>query len=61
VLRRWIEGPGPNVELAETAAVCISTIADGAGPDGWRLVADQWLQADYESCHQLLYSQSQHA
>ncbi|MEU4607444.1 hypothetical protein AB0F43_31045 [Kribbella sp. NPDC023972] len=67
VFTRWVTGPARYTEVAETLAGEVSRYCDDtAGPDGWRIVADQWLQpgglavTDFRNCYHLLYSQSQH-
>jgi hypothetical protein len=69
VIRRWVTDPTRYTEVAETLAYVVSRYADEtAGPDGWRAVADQWLQPsgrllaheDFSICYRLLYSQSEH-
>lgn len=67
VFTRWVTGPARYTEVAETLAGEVSRYCDDtAGPDGWRMVADQWLQSgglavtDFRNCYHLLYSQSQH-
>jgi hypothetical protein len=67
VLRRWVTDPERYTELAETLAVVVSDYCDDtAGPSGWRIVADQWLQPGalahdhYSRCHGLFYSVSAH-
>lgn len=67
VLRRWVTGPDRYTEVAATLAGVVSSYADDtAGPDGWRAVADQWLQPaalageDFRACYRLFYSQSDH-
>jgi len=67
VLERWIDGPGPYTEVAASLAGIVSVLADEHGPQGWRAVADQWLQPggmaveDTALCRGLLYSASQYA
>lgn len=66
VLDRWVHDPAGYVEVAETLAAIVSGIADEHGPDGWKHVADQWLQpggmaeADTRVAVNLLHSQSPH-
>lgn len=67
MLRRWVIGSGPFVEVAETLAAEVSMYADDTyGADGWRGVADQWLQpgaldtTNSSVCYRLFYSQSRH-
>lgn len=68
MLRRWVLGPGPYVELAEGLAAEVSMYADDMyGEGGWRGVADQWLmpgqaldKTNTYHCYRLLYSQSRH-
>lgn len=67
LLTRWVTGPDRYTEVAETLAAVVSRYADDtAGPDGWRAVADQWLQPgalarqDFVTCYRLLYSLSEH-
>jgi hypothetical protein len=67
VLYRWVTNPGRYVEVAETLAVVVSGYCDATGgPEGWAVVADQWLQPggmaqdDFSVCYRLLYSLSEH-
>lgn len=67
VLRRWVTDPDRYTEVAATLAWVVSAYADRvAGADGWKAVADQWLQpgalarTDFVTCYRLLYSQSAH-
>ncbi|HEY3514595.1 MAG TPA: hypothetical protein VGL36_35775 [Kribbella sp.] len=67
MLTGWVTGPARYTEVAETLAAEVSRYCDDtAGPDGWRAVADQWLQpggravTDFRRCYHLLYSQSEH-
>lgn len=67
IITRWVTDPDRYTEVAETLAFEISSYCDDtAGPDGWRHVADQWLQPgamaerDFRNCYRLLYSQSSH-
>lgn len=67
ILYRWVTDPARYTEVAATLAYLVSSYADGqtAYPhDGWRAVADQWLQPnslardDFVTCYRLLYSTS---
>lgn len=67
MLLRWVTGPDRYTEVAGTLAYLVSSHADGQhGPEGWRKVADQWLQpgglakADIRACYGLFYSQSEY-
>lgn len=67
VLRRWVDSPDRYTEVAEHLAAIVSSYADQAhGPDGWKKIADQWLQPgglaqeDTAACYGLLYSMSAH-
>lgn len=68
VLRRWTSAQDRYTELAENLARIVSSYADDRhGAEGWRKIADQWLQPDArlpaaaaEPCYRLLYSQSAH-
>jgi hypothetical protein len=64
ILRRWVTDPGRYTEVAETLAGIVSSYCDGQ-PDGWRAVADQWLQPgglaqeNFSLCYRLFYSRSE--
>lgn len=67
LIHRWVTDPTRYTEVAETLAAEVSRFADDtAGPDGWRAIADQWLQPgslgwrDGYTCHLLFYSLSEH-
>lgn len=67
ILWRWVTDPDRYTEVAETLASVVSGYCDDtAGPDGWRQVADQWLQPDslaresFSTCYRLFYSVSEH-
>ncbi|WP_370973646.1 hypothetical protein [Amycolatopsis sp. cg9] len=67
VLRRWTAGPDRYTEVAETLAGFISSYADEKyGAEGWKKIADQWLQPggmaveNFSACYRLLYSRSAH-
>jgi hypothetical protein len=68
VFTAWTCSTDRYVEVAETLASTVSRFADQEyGPDGWRRLADQWLQPDarlrsqdFSPCYRLLYSQSEH-
>ena len=66
VVTRWVTNPGQYTEVAETLASIVSCYADQLGPDGWRAIADQWLQSPafggsgFAACYRLLYSRSEH-
>ncbi|MFF2088634.1 hypothetical protein ACFVVM_33025 [Nocardia sp. NPDC058176] len=66
VLRRWTGDPECYVEVAENLSGIVSGYADDRyGDQGWKHIADQWLQPDArlpsaaaESLYRLLYSKS---
>lgn len=66
VITRWVTDPARYTEVAETLANIVSGYADRHGADGWRKIADQWLQpaafprAGFIVCYRLLYSRSEH-
>lgn len=68
VLRSWTNSPDRYVEVAENLAGLVSIFADEHhGEDGWKKIADQWLQPDarlrsdgFGPCYTLLYSVSAH-
>lgn len=68
VLRAWTGSPDHYTEVAENLAGLVSVYADDRhGADGWRQIADQWLQPDAklpsaaaEPLQRLLYSRSAH-
>ncbi|MER7015332.1 hypothetical protein ABT324_28195 [Saccharopolyspora sp. NPDC000359] len=67
VLRRWTNSPDRYTEVPETLAGVISVYADEHhGQDGWKRIADQWLQPaglakqTFTDCYHLLYNQSTH-
>lgn len=67
VLRRWTNSPDRYTEVPETLAGFISSYADDKhGAEGWRRIADQWLQPggmaqeNFTHCYRLLYSTSEH-
>ncbi|GLY08229.1 hypothetical protein [Actinoplanes sp. NBRC 101535] len=68
IFRAWTSSPDRYVEVAETLAGIVSAHADQRyGADGWKKIADQWLQPDARvpdndlgACYRLLYSQSGH-
>jgi hypothetical protein len=67
IFTRWVTGPDRYTEVAETLASLVSGYADREhGADGWKRVADQWLQpgglaqADFSAAYRWLYSQSQY-
>jgi hypothetical protein len=68
VIRSWVANPDRYTEVPETLAHLVSSYADEkAGPDGWKTVADQWLQPGaqlaswaFPACYRLLYSTSAH-
>lgn len=68
VLQAWTHSPDRYVEVAATLAATVSRFADEQhGSQGWRKVADQWLQPDAkvpdrdaQVCYRLLYSTSAH-
>jgi hypothetical protein len=67
MILRWVTDPARFTEVAETLAAVVSAYADEIhGPDGWRMIADQWLQPgglaaeDTRNCYRLFYSLSEH-
>jgi hypothetical protein len=67
ILHQWVTGPGRFTEVAETLASVVSRYADETGGrDGWRMIADQWLQPrglaqeTFSVCYRLFYSLSEH-
>lgn len=67
MIHRWVTAPDRYTEVAETLADVMSSYCDDtAGRDGWRAVADQWLQPGglaqetFSACYRLLYSLSAH-
>jgi len=67
MIYRWVTDPARFTEVAETLASVVSSYADErAGADGWRQIADQWLQPGglaqetFSVCYRLLYSLSAH-
>jgi hypothetical protein len=45
ILLRWVTAPDRYTEVAATPAFHVASYCDtSAGADGWRTVADQWLQ-----------------
>lgn len=66
VIMRWVTDPARYTEVAETLAWIVSRHADRHGADGWRKIADQWLQPsafggeDFRNCYGLFYSRSEH-
>lgn len=67
ILRRWTTSPTLYVEVPESLAWLIGEYADERyGPDGWKHIADQWIQPgslaqeNFEGCYRLLYSTSGH-
>lgn len=62
----WIRGSGPFVEISHALALVVGTVADAHGSDGWRRLADDWLQPtgpqdrDALACYHLLYSESRY-
>jgi len=67
ILWRWVTDPDRFTELAETLASLVAWYADDRyGPDGWRGIADQWLQpggldtVNPANCYWLLYARSDH-
>ena len=65
ILHRWVSDPDRYTEVAETLASVVSAYCD-TQPDGWRAVADQWLQPgalaqnNFSLCYRLFYSRSEH-
>ncbi|MFD4356780.1 hypothetical protein ACFWPX_29810 [Nocardia sp. NPDC058518] len=68
VLRRWTGDPERYVEVAENLSGIVSRYADDLyGQQGWKQIADQWLQPDAPlpaaaaaPMRDLLYSKSEH-
>lgn len=67
VIRRWVTDCRRYTEVAETLAAVVSGYCDDSGGrDGWRQVADQWLQPGglaqeaFSVCYRLFYSVSAH-
>lgn len=67
VLRRWVFSEDRYTEVAETLTGLVCRYADEKhGVDGWRRIADQWLQpgglavVNFRACYNLLYSVSAH-
>lgn len=67
VLRRWTNSPDRYTEVAETLGATIARYADETyGADGWKKIADQWLQPgglakeNFHHCYHVLYSTSAH-
>ncbi|RJQ74211.1 hypothetical protein D5S17_23365 [Pseudonocardiaceae bacterium YIM PH 21723] len=67
VLRQWTSSGDFYVEVAETLASVVSRYADEKyGADGWKAIADQWLQPgglakeNFHYCYKLLYSTSEY-
>ncbi|ELB87122.1 hypothetical protein Rwratislav_41350 [Rhodococcus wratislaviensis IFP 2016] len=66
VFQRWVSDPQRYTEVAETLASIVSDFCDSHhGADGWRAVADQWLQPTsldrdgFTVTYRLFYSRSQ--
>lgn len=65
IIMRWVTDPARYTEVAETLAWIVSQHADQHGADGWRRIADQWLQPsaligeDFRNCYRLFYSRSE--
>lgn len=67
VLRAWTASTDRYTEVPETLAALVGDYADTRhGADGWRAIADQWLQPtslakeDFASTYRLLYGKSAH-
>jgi hypothetical protein len=67
IIHRWVTDPARYTEVAETLASVVSRYCDDkAGAEGWRAVADQWLQPGglaqqaFSTCYRLFYSLSAH-
>jgi hypothetical protein len=66
IITRWVMDRARYTEVAETLADIVSCYADRHGPDGWHMVADQWLQSPafcgsgFRACYRLLHSRSEH-
>jgi hypothetical protein len=66
VLRAWTSSEDRYTEVPETLAALVSRFADEThGPDGWRAIADQWIQPssldkeNFNGTYRLLYSMSE--
>lgn len=66
VFQRWVSDPQRYTEVAETLASIVSEFCDSRhDADGWRAVADQWLQPTsldrngFTITYRLFYSRSQ--
>ena len=63
ILHGWVTDPARYTEVAETMAGIVSSYCDGQ-PEGWKAVADQWLQpgglaqAHFSACYRLFYGLS---
>lgn len=68
IIERWVTDPAGYTEVAENLAGLVSHFADDHyGPDGWKKIADQWLDPaatlrnnETEFLYQLFYSRSAH-
>ena len=66
IITRWLTDPARYTEVAGTLADIVSHYADQHGPDGWRVIVDQWLQSPafggsgFRVCYRLFYSRSEH-
>ncbi|WP_284741711.1 hypothetical protein [Amycolatopsis sp. RTGN1] len=66
MILRWVTGPDVYVQVASSLAFEVARHADQHGPDGWKRIADRWLQPGLRSgrmfavAYRLLYSQSDH-
>lgn len=67
VLRVWTSSDDHYTEVPETLAALVSRFADEThGADGWRAIADQWIQPssldreNFTGTYRLLYSMSEH-
>lgn len=68
ILERWVTDPAEYTEVAENLASLVAGVADEQyGADGWKRIADQWLDpdaalhnAETEVLYRLFYSRSEH-
>jgi hypothetical protein len=67
IFTRWVTDPDRYTEVAENLASIVSGYADREhGPDGWKRIADQWLQPGgmaedtFRETYRWLYSRSQY-
>lgn len=67
MMRGWINSPARYIVVPTTLAAIVTAYCDTRGGlDGWKLVADAWLQPRaagrhaFRSCYQLFYALSDH-